>query len=193
MRSYRRRAARRMGLVRSRPGLRQCALVRSAAQGRAGAWRPRDDRGRAGHARLAGRRPDRAARVVPPGRVERLRPALCRCRWPIDQQPLEAAATIDAAAAAFAITGDARWERVARDAFGWFFGDNDGGIPLADVADRRLLRRADGDRDQPQPGRRVDPRAATGGGDDGRCFRRTYGLDRSRRATHKRASPFPNI
>ncbi len=51
-----------------------------------------------------------------------------------DQQPLEAAATIDAAATAFAITGDARWERVARDAFGWFFGDNDGGIPLADVA-----------------------------------------------------------
>ncbi len=51
-----------------------------------------------------------------------------------DQQPLEAAATIDAAAAAFTITGDERWERVARDAFGWFFGDNDGGIPLADVA-----------------------------------------------------------
>ena len=51
-----------------------------------------------------------------------------------DQQPLEAAATIDAAAMAFTITGDERWERVARDAFGWFFGDNDGGIPLADVA-----------------------------------------------------------
>jgi len=51
-----------------------------------------------------------------------------------DQQPLEAAATIDAAATAFTITGDERWERVARDAFGWFFGDNDGGIPLADVA-----------------------------------------------------------
>ena len=51
-----------------------------------------------------------------------------------DQQPLEAAATIDAAAAAFTITGDERWEGVARDAFGWFFGDNDGGIPLADVA-----------------------------------------------------------
>ena len=51
-----------------------------------------------------------------------------------DQQPLEAAATIDAAAAAFDLTGDPRWEAVARDAFGWFFGDNDGGIPLADVA-----------------------------------------------------------
>ena len=51
-----------------------------------------------------------------------------------DQQPLEAAATVDAAATAFTITGDPRWDRVARDAFGWFFGDNDGGIPLADVA-----------------------------------------------------------
>jgi hypothetical protein len=51
-----------------------------------------------------------------------------------DQQPLEAAATIDAAAAAFEITGERRWEDAARDAFGWFFGDNDGGIPLADVA-----------------------------------------------------------
>ncbi len=51
-----------------------------------------------------------------------------------DQQPLEAAATIDAAATAFLITGDERWEDVARDAFGWFFGDNDSGIPIADVA-----------------------------------------------------------
>ncbi len=49
-----------------------------------------------------------------------------------DQQPLEAAATIDAAAAAFAATGDVRWRGVARDAFGWFFGDNDRGIPLAE-------------------------------------------------------------
>ena len=52
-----------------------------------------------------------------------------------DQQPLEAAATIDAAAAAFAISGDHRWARVARDAFGWFFGDNDLGVPLADLRD----------------------------------------------------------
>ncbi len=52
-----------------------------------------------------------------------------------DQQPLEAAATVDAAAFAFTLTGDERWEKVARDAFGWFFGDNDGGIPLADVRD----------------------------------------------------------
>ena len=52
-----------------------------------------------------------------------------------DQQPLEAAATIDAAAAAFAISGDDRWAKVARDAFGWFFGDNDLGVPLADLGD----------------------------------------------------------
>ena len=52
-----------------------------------------------------------------------------------DQQPLEAAATIDAAAAAFEVSGDPRWAEVARDAFGWFFGDNDRGIPLADPVD----------------------------------------------------------
>ncbi|MBA3666705.1 MAG: glycosyltransferase [Sphingomonas sp.] len=48
-----------------------------------------------------------------------------------DQQPLEAAATIDAAAAAFEATGDGYWRDVASHAFGWFFGDNDAGIPIA--------------------------------------------------------------
>lgn len=52
-----------------------------------------------------------------------------------DQQPLEAAATIEAANAAHAATGDGRWLNVARTAFGWFFGDNDAGAPLADLAD----------------------------------------------------------
>ena len=92
-----------------------------------------------------------------------------------DQQPLEAAATIDAAATAFTITGDARWERVARDAFGWFFGDNDGGIPLADVATGGCydgLMATGINRNQ---GAEFDPRAATGGGDDGRHFRRGTG------------------
>ena len=51
-----------------------------------------------------------------------------------DQQPLEATATIDAAVTAFAASGDARWRKVARDAFGWFFGDNDAGVPIADLA-----------------------------------------------------------
>ena len=52
-----------------------------------------------------------------------------------DQQPLEATATIDAAAAAFRATGDAHWRRVAQQAFAWFFGDNDAGIPLGDATD----------------------------------------------------------
>ena len=52
-----------------------------------------------------------------------------------DQQPVEAWATIDACAAAFDATGEDRWHRHARHAFGWFFGDNDAGIPLADVND----------------------------------------------------------
>ncbi len=52
-----------------------------------------------------------------------------------DQQPVEAVATIDAAAAAYEVTGDKRWSHVARHAFGWFFGDNDAGVPLADVTD----------------------------------------------------------
>ena len=51
-----------------------------------------------------------------------------------DQQPLEATATIDAAVTAFGASGDARWRTVARDAFGWFFGDNDAGVPIADLA-----------------------------------------------------------
>ena len=52
-----------------------------------------------------------------------------------DQQPIEAAATIDAAAAAFAASGEGEWRHVAQDAFAWFFGDNDAGVPLADARD----------------------------------------------------------
>ena len=52
-----------------------------------------------------------------------------------DQQPLEATATIDAAAAAYRATGDERWRRVAGQAFAWYFGDNDAGMPLADASD----------------------------------------------------------
>jgi glycosyltransferase involved in cell wall biosynthesis len=52
-----------------------------------------------------------------------------------DQQPLEATATIDAAAAAYRATGDEQWQQVAETAFGWFFGDNDAGVPLADASD----------------------------------------------------------
>jgi glycosyltransferase involved in cell wall biosynthesis len=52
-----------------------------------------------------------------------------------DQQPVEAAATVDAAASAFGATGDAKWQRTANQAFAWFFGDNDAGVPLADARD----------------------------------------------------------
>lgn len=52
-----------------------------------------------------------------------------------DQQPLEAAATIAAASAAFEATGERRWHDVARQVFGWFFGDNDAGVPIADPSD----------------------------------------------------------
>lgn len=51
---------------------------------------------------------------------------------PFDQQPLEAAATVDACAAAFAATGDPRWLAEARRAFDWFLGKNDLGVPLGD-------------------------------------------------------------
>jgi len=51
---------------------------------------------------------------------------------PFDQQPLEAAATVDACEAAFLATGDRRWMEEARRAFDWFLGANDLGIPIAD-------------------------------------------------------------
>ncbi len=51
---------------------------------------------------------------------------------PFDQQPLEATATVDACAAAFAASGDPRWLTEARRAFDWFLGRNDLGIALGD-------------------------------------------------------------
>jgi len=51
-----------------------------------------------------------------------------------DQQPLEAWATIDACAAAFAATGARRWREAAFHAYRWFEGGNDGGVALADAA-----------------------------------------------------------
>lgn len=52
-----------------------------------------------------------------------------------DQQPLEAAAMIDAALAMHAAVGDPHWANTARRAFGWFVGDNDAGVPIAVVSD----------------------------------------------------------
>lgn len=54
---------------------------------------------------------------------------------PFDQQPLEAQATIDAAATAHAISQDARWLDVADNAYRWYLGQNDLSLPLATPTD----------------------------------------------------------
>ena len=54
---------------------------------------------------------------------------------PFDQQPLEAQATIDACAAAYAATHDPRWVEEAMRAYRWFLGANDLGLPLASPQD----------------------------------------------------------
>ena len=56
---------------------------------------------------------------------------------PFDQQPLEAQAAIEAARSAWGASGDARWIDHARAAHGWFFGANDRGAVLADMATGR--------------------------------------------------------
>ncbi|SEN79360.1 Glycosyltransferase involved in cell wall bisynthesis [Sphingomonas gellani] len=52
-----------------------------------------------------------------------------------DQQPLEAQATVEACAAAFAASGDPRWMVEANRAYGWFLGANDLDMPLATATD----------------------------------------------------------
>jgi glycosyltransferase involved in cell wall biosynthesis len=54
---------------------------------------------------------------------------------PFDQQPLEAQATIDACAAAYEATGDARWTEEAMRAYRWYLGANDLDLPLATAQD----------------------------------------------------------
>jgi hypothetical protein len=51
-----------------------------------------------------------------------------------DQQPIEATSMILAAAAAFDETGEERYSRTVESAYGWFLGENDAGVPLADPA-----------------------------------------------------------
>jgi hypothetical protein len=51
-----------------------------------------------------------------------------------DQQPIEAAALADASVTAAAVTGDPAWNLVARQAIGWFLGDNDIGAAMWDPA-----------------------------------------------------------
>lgn len=52
---------------------------------------------------------------------------------PFDQQPLEAAATISACAAAWRADGNAAWTAYATRAFAWFLGHNDLDTPVVDV------------------------------------------------------------
>ncbi|MBY8822207.1 glycosyltransferase family 4 protein [Sphingomonas colocasiae] len=54
---------------------------------------------------------------------------------PFDQQPLEAQATIDACAAALAVSADPRWIDAAHRAYRWFLGANDLDMPLASQGD----------------------------------------------------------
>ena len=56
---------------------------------------------------------------------------------PFDQQPLEAQAAVEAARAAHAATQDGRWFVRAKAAWDWFFGANDRGVVLADLATGR--------------------------------------------------------
>jgi glycosyltransferase involved in cell wall biosynthesis len=56
---------------------------------------------------------------------------------PFDQQPLEAQAAIEAARAAYAATQDPRWFTHGKAAWDWFFGANDRGVVLGDLATGR--------------------------------------------------------
>ena len=53
---------------------------------------------------------------------------------PFDQQPLEAQAAVEAAASAYRATGDEIWIAHAHTAYRWFFGANDRGVVLVDLA-----------------------------------------------------------
>ena len=50
-----------------------------------------------------------------------------------DEQPIDAAAVVEAGAQAWRVTGDARYAGVARRSFAWFLGDNRLGLPLYDA------------------------------------------------------------
>ncbi len=55
-------------------------------------------------------------------------------RAEFDQQPIEATAMILAATAAYESTRDSGYIRAAEAAYGWFLGDNNVGLVIADVA-----------------------------------------------------------
>ncbi len=77
--------------------------------------------------------------VAGTGPEGRLRPVGNRGWWPHggrpapwDQQPIEPASLVFAAAAALEATGEAHWAKAATQAYRWFLGANDHGIALAD-------------------------------------------------------------
>lgn len=51
-----------------------------------------------------------------------------------DQQPIEAQSTVAACLEAYSLTAEARWRKAAQQAFEWFLGKNDLGLPLYDPA-----------------------------------------------------------
>lgn len=53
-------------------------------------------------------------------------------RTRFDQQPIEATAMVLAAEVALRETGEARYRRAVEAAYGWFLGDNELGVPVAD-------------------------------------------------------------
>jgi hypothetical protein len=58
-------------------------------------------------------------------------------QYPFDQQALEAQAAIEASDAAYAATRNRRWVDHGHTAYNWFFGRNDRGMALADIATGR--------------------------------------------------------
>ena len=80
-----------------------------------------------------------AAQIAPPGH---LAPIGNRGWWPrrgrparFDQQPIEASSILEAAWEAHGVSADAWWQEVMERAFGWFLGDNDLGMRMADPDD----------------------------------------------------------
>jgi hypothetical protein len=78
---------------------------------------------------LCGRQTDAYGYFLPVATADFCRPLEARSLF--DQQPVEAAATIDACEAAYAATGDPRWIEEAERAFDWYFGANLLGVSLA--------------------------------------------------------------
>jgi len=69
-----------------------------------------------------------------------------------DQQPIEAQATISACLEAYELAGDEMWRTAARNAFNWFLGRNDLGLPLYDSTSGGCHNALHADRVDPNQG-----------------------------------------